>query len=378
MGKSYLPLSSFLTEYTDRNTENLYTPVAVGRYGIRTRESIYSKELAKDYSKNKLIYKNTLTVGMGSVQIDIGVLSDDMTYSVSPAYHTYKIKGISANYLKYCLECRNQDMFTRFVKRGSRQGKTIDLSRWVTYEIPVYDVDMQNHIVNCLEKTEHLITLRKQQLAKLDEAVKARFVEMFGDESQFESVPLEHSVIEMFIGPFGSSLKNEYFVPEDEGYCMVYEQKHAIRKTMDVETRYVDQEKYDELKRFSVAGGDIIVSCRGTIGEVYVVPDDAPLGIMHPSIMKIRLKESVYNKKFFVFVLEQYMKNHSDKANGSGVKMAVTATTLGKERFIVPPMPIQNHFATVVEQIDKSRLTIQKSLDELETLKKALMQQYFG
>ena len=89
--KKACPLSAFLVEYNERNNENKYKPVAVGKYGIRTRESIYSKELAKDYSKNKVIYKNTLTVGMGSVQIDIGILTDDITYSVSPAYHTYRV-----------------------------------------------------------------------------------------------------------------------------------------------------------------------------------------------------------------------------------------------------------------------------------------------
>ena len=66
-------LGEILSEYKEKNTDNKYKPVAVGRYGIRTRESIYSKELAKDYSKNKVIYKDTLTVGMGSTQIDIGI-----------------------------------------------------------------------------------------------------------------------------------------------------------------------------------------------------------------------------------------------------------------------------------------------------------------
>ena len=67
-------LNNFLTEYSEKNLYNVYRPVAVGKYGIRKRESIYSKELASDYSKNKVIYKNTLTVGMGSNQIDIGIL----------------------------------------------------------------------------------------------------------------------------------------------------------------------------------------------------------------------------------------------------------------------------------------------------------------
>ena len=108
-------LDEFLTEYKEKNVDNLYKPVAVGRYGIRKREDIYSKELAKDYSKNKLIFKNTLTIGMGSKQIDIGILSDNETYSVSPAYHTFRINGIDSDYLRYCLETRNPDMSERYM-----------------------------------------------------------------------------------------------------------------------------------------------------------------------------------------------------------------------------------------------------------------------
>ena len=180
-GIECIELRKFITEYKQKNEKNEFKPVAVGKYGIRTRESIYSKELAKDYSKNKIIFKTTLTVGMGSRQIDIGILTDDVIYSVSPAYHTYKISGINADYLRYCLMCRNEDMFKRFVKRGSRQGKSIDLKRWLEYEIPVYDVCNQEKIVLKLNKVTNVISMRKQQLQKLDELIQARFVEMFGD-----------------------------------------------------------------------------------------------------------------------------------------------------------------------------------------------------
>ena len=163
--------------------------------------------------------------------------------------------------------------------------KEISKSIVENIEIPLPEVNQQKEIAEKFKKLEQLISLRKQQLAKLDELVKARFVEMFGDEQAFNKEPLSQNVEEMFIGPFGSSLKNENFVSKENGYCMVYEQKHAIRKTMDVETRYIDKPKYEELKRFSIHGGDIIVSCRGTIGETYIVPLNAPLGIMHPSIM---------------------------------------------------------------------------------------------
>ena len=245
------------------------------------------------------------------------------------------------------------------------------------YPVPVPNALEQKRISNLLNDVSRLISLRKEQLAKLDQLVKSRFIELFGN-SDYPSEPLDNNVIEMFIGPFGSSLKNEFFVDEEDGFCMVYEQKHAIQKTMDVPTRYVPKSKYEELKRFTILGGDIIVSCRGTIGEIYTVPDDAPMGIMHPSIMKIRLNTEKYNQKFFVFALEQYMDEHSAEAKGSGVKMAVSATILGQSDFVVPPMEVQNQFAAFVEQTDKSKLAIQQSLDKLETLKKSLMQEYFG
>jgi len=235
----------------------------------------------------------------------------------------------------------------------------------------------QQYIIDILDKLESNISLRKQQLSKLDELVKSRFIELFGDNN-YPSEPLDNNVVEMFIGPFGSSLKNEVFVDEENGFCMVYEQKHAIQKTMNVPTRYVPKSKYEELKRFTILGGDIIVSCRGTIGEIFIVPDNAPMGIMHPSIMKIRLNTEKYNQKFFVFALEQYMDEHNAEAKGSGVKMAVSATVLGQSDFVVPPMEVQNQFSAFVEQIDKSKFEIQKSLEKLETLKKALMQKYFG
>ena len=181
----------------------------------------------------------------------------------------------------------------------------------------------------------------------------------------------------MFIGPFGSALKNDCFVDQESGYCMVYEQKHAIQKTMDVPTRYVSEKKYQELKRFTVLPGDIIVSCRGTVGEIYAIPDDAPMGIMHPSIMKVRLKKNKYDKKFFVFALEQFMQDHARETNGTSIKMAVSASALEKEQFIVPELEKQRRFVSFVEQSDKSKFAAQQTLKELNDAQKALMKKIF-
>ena len=196
--------------------------------------------------------------------------------------------------------------------------------------------------------------------------------------NEYKCVPLDENVEEMFIGPFGSSLKNECFVDEDEAYCMVYEQKHAIQKTMDVETRYVNEQKYNELKRFNIHGGDIIVSCRGTIGETFVVPEDAPLGIMHPSIMKIRLKDGVYDKYYFNLLLKSRLKKHEAEANGSGIKMAISATELGRELFPVPTMQEQQEITDIISGISAVIEKRKQELSALDDLIKARFVEMFG
>jgi len=195
---------------------------------------------------------------------------------------------------------------------------------------------------------------------------------------EYKCVPLGENVEEMFIGPFGSSLKNECFIDKDEAYCMVYEQKHAIQKTMDVETRYVNKQKYNELKRFNIHGGDIIVSCRGTIGETFIVPEDAPLGIMHPSIMKIRLKDGVYDKYYFNLLLKSRLKKHEVEANGSGIKMAISATELGRELFPVPTMEEQQKITDIISGISDVIEKRKQELLALDDLIKARFVEMFG
>ena len=94
--------------------------------------------------------------------------------------------------------------------------------------------------------------------------------------------------------------------------------------------------------------------------------------------MKISINRDKYNDIFFLHMLQNYMLENKEKMHGTGVKMAITATELGDELFLLPPIELQNKFADFVKQIDKSKLVIQNSLEKLETLKKALMQEYFG
>ena len=328
-----------------------------GKILCTTKEKITQEAVQKE--KMQIVSKGTVVMSFKLSIGKVGILAENMYTNEAIANFVVKNNKMLFNeYLYYALQGMNFDSLTD----RAVMGKTLNKAKLNNLSIVYNEPFMQQQIVLRLDGVNKLIESRKQQLSELSKLVKSRFNEMFGDISKFDVERLNNSVKEMFIGPFGSSLKNDYFVSKEKAYCMVYEQKHAIKKTMNLETRYVDEKKYKELKRFSIYGGDIIVSCRGTIGEIFQVPNNAPLGIMHPSIMKIRLDNSKYNPIFFKFMLSDYMDIEKIKSKGSGVKMAITASELGKIGFPLPPLSLQNEFADFVAQVDKSQFACQKAI----------------
>ena len=369
------PLSSFLSEYKELNTEGLYRPVAVGRYGIRTRESIYSKELAKDYSKNKLIYKGTLTVGMGSVQMDIGILSDDAVYSVSPAYHTYRISGIDYDYLRYCLQCRNMDMFTRYMKRGSRQGKSIDLSRWITYEIPVYPAQMQTEIVERLDAVQRIINARQQELTAFDDLIKARFVELFGDAKSnpfgFVKKPLRETCT-VITGNTPSRSVSEYYGDSIEWIKTDNIVAGQLNPSQAVE--YLSDEGVKVGR--TVGNGAILMACiAGSVASIGRVCITDRKVAFNQQINAIVPKD--YDS-LFLHTMLQLSKEYLVEEVNMALKGILSKSKLESKEFIVPPMNQQKEFAAFVAQVNKSKVAVQKALDEAQLLFDSLMQQYFG
>ena len=377
------PLGSFLTEYKELNTNNEYRPVAVGRYGIRTRESIYSKELAKDYSKNKLIYKGTLTVGMGSVQMDIGILSDDEVYSVSPAYHTYKISGIDYGYLRYCLQCRNMDMFTRYMKRGSRQGKSIDLRRWITYEIPVYSDETQKEIVGRLDKIQKIIEIRQNEIAILDDLIKARFVEMFGNpvsnEKGWKVYRLDECLDRIDNG--------KSFVCSDKPRTNNHPAVLKLSAATYGDYRPCENKALLDDNMFvgsaEVQKGDLLFTRKNTpelVGMAAYVHETPPKLMMPDLIFRLVPNEKMNSVFLWQLInCKEFRPVIQAVSGGSAKSMSnISKERLGKVSVICPPRELQDELMPIVEQIDKSKFEIQKSLDKTQLLFDSLMQQYFG
>ena len=348
------PLSDFLSEYVDRNIENKYPPVAVGRYGIRTRESIYSKELAKDYSKNKLIRKNTLTVGMGSNQVDIGILSDDKIYSVSPAYHTYNINGINVDYLRYCLEHRNQDMFIRYAKRGSRQGKTIDFSRWLNYVIPVYSEEIQSKIVIKLNKISFIIRKREELLKLYDQLARSLFIEMFGDihnNKNYDYTNIEE-ITSVLSGGTPDRKENKYW----EGGTINWVKTTELNNNIIIET----EEKITNLGLENssakiIPPQSILIAMYGQ-GKTRGMTGYLEVSSATNQACACILPSRYINQKYlWNYLILSYDKLRSMAKGGNQPNLNVMI--IKKFPVLIPPMNLQEKFVQSVSSIDKSKFS---------------------
>ena len=363
-------LGDLIEEYSERNIDNKYKPVAVGKYGIRARESIYSKELAKDYSKNKLIYKGTLTIGMGSNQIDIGILRDDEIYSVSPAYHTYNIKISNYDYLDYLLTANNNRMFSIYANRGSRQGKTLDLKRWLTDELRLHDEKDQKIIVQTLNAVKQLISQKEAELVKLDNLIKARFVEMFGTREKWNDANWKIASIDEII----EKPKSGEWGQKDESGRGI----GVIRTTNfsdggavyfnSITTRDIPREK---LITKGIKNGDILIEKSGgsdkkPVGRVvlYTGESNKYLNNNFTAILRINNNAEVNNIFLFTFLYINYWQGGTKvfENKTTGIHNLNLKEFLNKTKIALPDMSLQNQFATFVAQVDKSKFVLSNEL----------------
>lgn len=246
-------------------------------------------------------------------------------------------------------------------------------------EIPLPNILEQNKLVTQFDLIESTIANHKSMLQKYDTLIKSRFIEMFGDNpvesGKWEVETLADVCSSVVRGPFGSALKKDVFVPKSNNTVKVYEQKHAIQKSANIGTYYISQEKYEELKRFECKPGDFIMSCSGTMGEFYQLPIGCEKGIINQALCKFSLN----NKIEALFFLE-WMKQsiHNLETKGSGIQNVAAVSFIKQIPVFLPPLTLQKQFSSFVQQIDKSKFTVQKSLEKTETLYKSLIHEYFG
>ena len=222
--------------------------------------------------------------------------------------------------------------------------------------IPLPEIKEQKAIAEKFKKSEELISLRKQQLAKLDELVKVRFAEMFtANESNFPMTALNDLCKEIFAG--GDKPSEMSQIQTDEFEFPVYANGYENLGLQGFAKNYRVEEK------------SVTISARGTIGYSFIRE-----GRYTPIV---RLITAVPGDKLNVVYLKYSIDMLDIKSSGTS-QAQLTVPNFKKMKIMEPPLPLQNEFAAFVERVDQQKQTVQQSLEKLELMKKALMQEYFG
>jgi type I restriction enzyme S subunit len=255
---------------------------------------------------------------------------------------------------------------------GDAHGATMKhLTKPVFDALPFYlpSIEEQKKISAEFDRVSHLISLRKQQLAKLDELVKYRFIELFA------SVEDEDTLINLctFIDYRGKT-------PEKtESGLPFITAKNVKMHHMSFDTQeFISKETYDKvMTRGFPRIGDVVFTTEAPLGNVCRIPYIETEFYIGQRIITMQTEQLEPAYLEYALSSDEFKRKIAEKSSGSTVT-GIRSKLLEQLTIPVPPRALQEQFAAFIKQTDKSKFEIQKSLEKLETLKKALMQKYFG
>lgn len=307
-------------------------------------------EKALTESAAKIVPKNSIMVG---ARVGVGKVAIN-SIPMSTSQDIISLLNIDESKWDKTFICKWLTSQNRYLQAQARGAtiKGIKIETIANLKIPEIPICKQRAIAGNLHKVERLLSLRKQQLAKLDELVKARFVEMFGDPiSNNKDLPTK-SLIDVV------TLQRGYDLPvqsrKADGGIPVYGSNGILGHHSEAR-----------------ASNGVITGRSGTIGSVYYCK-----GAYWPLNTTLFSIDTYSNDIIYLAHLLRYY-NLERFHDGTGVP-TLNRNIIHKEQIIDVPVKQQKVFSCFVQYIEQSKLTIQQSLDKLEVLKKALMQQYFG
>ena len=249
-------------------------------------------------------------------------------------------------------------------------------------EIPVPTIEQQKKIAEKFKKLEQLISLRNQQLAKLDELVKAQFVEMFGDvllnSMQWPEKTLENMA--NIVSGITKGRKTAEADLQEVPYMAVSNVKDGYIDWTTVKTILATRQ---EIEQYRLMPDDILMTEGGDpdkVGRGAIIKVPLKNSIHQNHIFRVRLDEQEILPSFFA----EYLRHQKAKRYFLGCAKQTTGIASINMRqlralpTLVPPLSLQKQFAAFVERVDQQKQIVQQSLEKLELMKKTLMQEYFG
>ena len=241
----------------------------------------------------------------------------------------------------------------------------------------------QEQIIWRFSLLEKIIINKKKQLLKLDELIKARFVEMFGDpisnKKSWKKRLLNDLVDKIGSGATPKGGKESY---QDHGISFIRSMNVHDGYFNYKDLAYINSTQAKQLSNVIVQSQDVFINITGaSVARSCIVPDDILPARVNQHVSIIRCKSDVLNPIFInnLFLNDSFKRILlSIGLSGGATRQAITKKQLEMLKIILPPISLQNEYANFVHQVDKSKVVIQKSLDETQKLYDSLMQEYFG
>jgi len=355
--------------------------------GVVNYNDVVTRTIAKKNIDDKFLRKGDIIIEKsgGSDKFPVGRViyfdGDENTYLFNNFTGLLRVINQDVWYPRYVF----YSLFANYKRGGTRafENRTTGLHNLKTdeyisrYEVVEIDIKEQINICDKLDKLYEIIKLRQRELEELDNLIKARFVELFGDPIEnshgYDKVALSE-LAEIKIGPFGSLLHKEDYI---EGGHALVNPSHIIEGKVAPDNKLtISEEKYQELSAYHLKNGDVVMGRRGEMGRCAVVLCDGYL--CGTGSLLIRTKGRVtadYIQKIISF--PSYKKMIEDMAVGQTMPN-LNVPIVSNFQIIKPPMEIQDSYYKFIEQVDKLKLLIQKSINETQLLYDSLMQKYFG
>lgn len=375
-------LGDYIKEYSVKNKNNEDIPVYSVSNSLGFCKDYFGKEVA---SKNKTTYKivprgcfayNPSRINVGSVDWQ----NEEERVIVSPLYNVFSVSPLlDQQYLLYYLKSSVTLSRIRAVASGSVRDN-LKLSMLYEFPIDLISLDQQYDAVSTLNAVQNIIDLYQKELNSLDELVRARFVEMFGDPvtnpKDWETTSIGDECYYIKDGPH-KSLPD---IGRDNGGYPFISVRNIVNGYIDFsDARYIsDEDYYDSIKKCHPEKGDMLYSKGGTTGIAKLIDIDEPFANwVHVAVLKF--DKSRLNGVFFESMLNSdYCYSQSQRLTKGIANRDLVLSAMAQIKLYCPPLGLQNQFADFVKQINKSRSRIQKSLEASQELFDSLMQEYFG
>ena len=294
------------------------------------------------------------------------------------------IKNYNLSWIYYLL---NTIDFSYYVKGSGIPH--IYYSDFKNENIAVPKLNEQQIIASCLSSLDEVIAAHSQKLDALKNHKKGLMQNLFPQEGEtvpkyrfpdFEGVgewekKTLGEVCKFVRGPFGGALKKEIFV--SDGYA-VYEQSHAIYSNFNEFRYYINEEKFQELRRFSVNTGNIIMSCSGTMGKFAIIPPNCTKGVINQALLKLEVKKE-FSVDFIKLILELPVNQEQilSQAGGGAIKNVASVSILQEIKIEIPKLKEQLKVATCLSSLDVLIAAQTEKIEQLKLHKKGLMQGLF-